>query len=95
MFVLCYYYHYYGYSDYYDYHELYVGIYIYIYIYRCMYIYIYIYIYILRICTPPPRRGWCTEASVSILAQLQSRKWLPGGGRAYNFPCNVSYVHVI
>ena len=30
---------------------------------------------------PPPRRGgWRIEAPVSVLAQLQSLKLLPGGG---------------
>ena len=30
--------------------------------------------------TTTTQREWCTEASVLILARLQSRKWFPGGG---------------
>ena len=30
--------------------------------------------------TTTTQTGWCTEAFVSILAHLQSRKLLPGGG---------------
>ena len=30
--------------------------------------------------TTATQRGWCIEAFVSILAQLQSQKSLPGGG---------------
>ena len=77
---------------------IYIYIYIYTYIHICksylsLSLYIYIYIYI---CLPRlyfwknefihhhPEGVLCTEAFVSILAQLQSQKSPPGGGGVYN-----------